>query len=94
MDDSGDVLVSVEDSGAGITQENISRIFQPLFTTKSKGLGIGLSICRSIIEGHEGRLWVISTVGQGSTFFLKLPRYKAGDGWEKAESRENAQSAG
>ena len=93
VDGSGDILVSVEDSGTGIKKEDVDRIFQPLFTTKSKGLGIGLSICRSIIERHDGRLWVVSTVGQGSTFFVKLPRYKAGDCWEKLEnSLEGAQS--
>jgi signal transduction histidine kinase len=77
---SGDVLVSVEDSGVGIDQQNLEHIFDPLFTTKPQGLGIGLTICRSIIEGHDGRLWAISAVGRGSTFFLKLPRCKAGDG--------------
>jgi C4-dicarboxylate-specific signal transduction histidine kinase len=76
-DPSGDGLVSVEDSGVGIDQQNLEHIFDPLFTTKPQGLGIGLSICRSIIEGHDGRLWAISTVSRGSTFFLKLPRYKA-----------------
>jgi signal transduction histidine kinase len=81
LDGSGDVLVSVEDSGAGIGQQNLDCIFDPFFTTKPHGLGIGLSICRSIIEGHNGHLWAISTVGQGSTFFIKLPRYKAADGW-------------
>jgi signal transduction histidine kinase len=92
VDDSGNVLVSVEDSGSGIKEQDMDRIFDRLFTTKSQGLGIGLSICRSIIEGHDGRLWVISTVGQGSTFFITLPRYTAGDGWQKFEkSREDAQ---
>jgi signal transduction histidine kinase len=77
--------VSVEDSGTGIKKDDIGRIFDPLFTTKSKGLGIGLSICRSIVEGHDGRLWVISTLGQGSTFFVQLPRYKADDGLDQLE---------
>ena len=86
-DESGDVLMSVQDSGTGIDQQNVIRIFDPLFTTKPKGLGIGLSICRTIIEGHDGRLWVNSTVGKGSTFFIKLPRYKAGDGWQQVEKR-------
>ncbi|HSV22650.1 MAG TPA: ABC transporter substrate binding protein [Xanthobacteraceae bacterium] len=80
LDESRDILVSVEDSGTGIDQQNIGRVFEPLFTTKPQGLGIGLSICRSIIESHDGRLWVTSTVGRGSTFFIKLPRYMAGDG--------------
>jgi C4-dicarboxylate-specific signal transduction histidine kinase len=86
-DESGDILVSVEDSGTGIDQQNIGRVFDPLFTTKPQGLGIGLSISRSIIESHDGRLWATSTVGQGSTFFIKLPRYMAGDGWQQVEKR-------
>jgi signal transduction histidine kinase len=93
LEESGAVLLSVEDSGTGIGEESINRIFDSLYTTKPQGLGIGLAICRSIIENHDGRLWVTSKVGQGSTFFIKLPRYRAGDGWEKANSREYAKSA-
>ena len=80
LDESGDILVSVEDSGAGIDEQDLGHIFDPLFTTKPQGLGIGLSICRSIIQGHGGRLWAISTVGRGSTFFIQLPRAQEGDG--------------
>jgi signal transduction histidine kinase len=74
VDESGDLLVSVEDSGTGIDKENLTRIFEPLFTTKQQGLGIGLSICKSIIESHHGDLSVTSVVGEGSTFYVKLPR--------------------
>jgi signal transduction histidine kinase len=56
VDDEG-VIVSVADTGTGINSEVVERIFEPLFTTKSDGMGMGLSICRSIIEGHDGRLW-------------------------------------
>jgi signal transduction histidine kinase len=56
VDDEG-VIVSVADTGTGISSEVVERIFEPLFTTKSDGMGMGLSICRSIIEGHDGRLW-------------------------------------
>jgi signal transduction histidine kinase len=73
VDKSGDILVSVGDSGAGISEQDLGHIFDPLFTTKPQGLGIGLSICRSIIQGHGGHLWAISTVGRGSTFFIQLP---------------------
>jgi signal transduction histidine kinase len=81
LDESGDILVSLEDSGAGIDQQDLGHIFDPLFTTKPQGLGIGLSICRSIIQGHGGRLWAVSTVGRGSTFFIQLPRVQEGDGF-------------
>jgi signal transduction histidine kinase len=78
LNESGDILVSVGDSGAGISEQDLGHIFDPLFTTKPQGLGIGLSICRSIIQGHGGRLWAISTVGRGSTFFIQLPRAQDG----------------
>jgi signal transduction histidine kinase len=76
LDKSADVLVSLEDSGIGIDQQTVDHIFDPLFSTKPQGLGIGLSICRSIIESHGGCLSVVSVVGHGSTFFIKLPKYK------------------
>jgi signal transduction histidine kinase len=81
VDDSGDILVSIEDSGEGMDSQVLARIFDPLFTTKQEGLGIGLSICKTIIESHEGCIWVKSAVAEGSTFYIKLPRYRAGDGW-------------
>jgi signal transduction histidine kinase len=69
----GKVHLAVEDSGTGIDPDNLTRIFDPLFTTKAQGMGIGLSICRSIISSNEGRLWASSTVGRGSVFELELP---------------------
>jgi PAS domain S-box-containing protein len=66
------VLVSVEDSGTGINPKDIDRIFDSFFTTKSKGMGMGLSICRSIIEAHEGRLWASSGIDHGSIFNIEL----------------------
>ena len=67
------VLLSVEDSGTGIAPEDIDRIFESFFTTKSQGMGMGLSICRSIIEAHDGRLWASSGVDHGSVFNIILP---------------------
>lgn len=90
VDESGDILVSVEDSGMGIDKKDLSRVFEPLFTTKQQGLGIGLSICKSIVESHHGRLRVSSEIGRGSTFYVKLPRYKAGDGWSKTLPKQEA----
>jgi signal transduction histidine kinase len=67
------VLLSVEDSGTGIAPEDVDRIFESFFTTKSQGMGMGLSICRSIIEAHDGRLWASSGVHHGSVFNISLP---------------------
>jgi PAS domain S-box-containing protein len=67
------VLITVEDSGTGIDPENVDRIFDAFFTTKSHGMGMGLSICRSIIESHDGRLSVAPAQPHGSTFYVSLP---------------------
>jgi PAS domain S-box-containing protein len=67
------VLIAVEDSGPGIDPENADRIFHPFFTTKSEGTGMGLSICRSIIEAHNGRLSLHSAFNRGSVFEILLP---------------------
>jgi PAS domain S-box-containing protein len=70
---SQNVVVTVQDSGTGIDPENIKRIFDRLFTTKTQGMGMGLAICRSIIEAHNGRLWAEAGVPQGSLFRISLP---------------------
>jgi len=67
------VLIVVGDSGPGIDPENADRIFHPFFTTKSEGTGMGLSICRSIIESHDGRLSLHDTSSRGSVFEIFLP---------------------
>jgi PAS domain S-box-containing protein len=70
------VTISVRDSGTGIAEENKDRIFDSFFSTKSKGLGMGLSISRSIIEEHGGRLWATRNPDQGTTFSFTVPIYK------------------
>jgi signal transduction histidine kinase len=75
--DGGGVVVSVADTGTGIGSQELERIFNPLFTTKSAGMGMGLSICRSIIEAHEGRLWVAPNKPEGAVFQLMLPADRA-----------------
>jgi signal transduction histidine kinase len=73
QDETQQVLVSVTDCGVGISAENADRLFNAFFTTKPSGMGMGLSICRSIIEAHGGRLWVNSNVPHGATFQFTLP---------------------
>jgi signal transduction histidine kinase len=70
---SGMVCVSIEDSGTGIGALDMHRIFDPLFTTKAGGMGMGLSICRSIIESHGGRLWGSAAASRGAVFQFELP---------------------
>ncbi|MBR0903197.1 PAS domain S-box protein [Bradyrhizobium liaoningense] len=70
------VLVSVADSGAGICEKAIDRLFMPFFTTKSSGMGMGLSICRSIVEAHGGRLAAAPNQGHGATFQITLPVHR------------------
>ena len=72
IDDNAGVIVSVADTGPGIGAQQLERIFDPLFTTKSGGIGMGLSICRSIIEAHEGRLWVEANKPEGAVFRFAL----------------------
>jgi signal transduction histidine kinase len=67
------VHVAVEDTGTGIDPSNHDRIFNPMFTTKERGMGIGLSICHSIIESHNGRIWVTRGIDRGSIFQFELP---------------------
>ncbi|HET6879736.1 MAG TPA: protoglobin domain-containing protein [Pirellulales bacterium] len=69
----GDVEVSVADTGSGIARENLERIMEPLYSTKARGIGLGLAITRSIIDKHGGSLRVASEVGKGTQFTVRLP---------------------
>jgi signal transduction histidine kinase len=74
------LLVSVSDTGVGLPSQQADQIFNAFFTTKPHGTGMGLRICRSIVESHGGRLWATANPGLGATFHLTLPT--------KVEARE------
>src|SRR5262245_48038013 len=78
---SGDVLVSVQDSGSGLDGESLERLFDAFYTTKAGGMGMGLSICRSIIGAHGGKIWASRNVGPGATFQFTLPVTSAPEAW-------------
>jgi signal transduction histidine kinase len=74
-----EILILVEDCGAGIAPQNVGRIFDAFFTTKADGMGMGLSICRSIIQAHGGRLWVSPGTVHGTMFCITLPMRSSSD---------------
>jgi signal transduction histidine kinase len=67
------VLVAVKDSGPGLAPESLTNLFAPFYTTKPGGLGMGLSICHSIVEAHGGRLWVTANLPSGAIFHFTVP---------------------
>jgi C4-dicarboxylate-specific signal transduction histidine kinase len=69
------VSVGVRDAGPGLSPESLSRLFEPFYTTKPEGMGMGLSICRSIIEAHGGRLWASANMPCGAIFQFTLPAH-------------------
>ena len=73
-----DILVAVHDSGPGVAPEHLQRVFEPFYTTKNSGLGMGLSICRSIIDAHGGRLWADADQPRGTVFQFTLPAAQEG----------------
>jgi signal transduction histidine kinase len=72
-DDSNQVVIAIADSGPGIDPQVIGRVFEPFYTTKPQGIGMGLAISRSIIEAHGGRIWAEPTTPYGATFQCALP---------------------
>jgi signal transduction histidine kinase len=72
-DNPGEVTVAVRDSGPGMKQQELERVFASFFSTKEGGLGLGLSISRTIVEAHGGRLWATLNEGHGATFHFSLP---------------------
>lgn len=73
----GEARVNVEDSGPGMGRERLLRLFDPFYTTKDGGMGMGLTISQTILENHEGRIWAESEPGRGTTFHIVLPRSMA-----------------
>ena len=72
----GEAVVRIADNGPGIPPDRLERVFQPFVSTKGKGMGLGLAICREIVEAHAGRLEVETEVGRGTTFTLRLPLHE------------------
>jgi signal transduction histidine kinase len=73
LHDGDSVKLAVRDSGVGVDPDAVEKLFKAFYTTKVNGMGIGLSICRSIIESHDGRLWAEANDGPGATFSFWLP---------------------
>ncbi len=76
-DDGKFATLQVVDKGSGIPKDVMPRIFEPLFTTKQIGTGLGLASCKAIVEQHRGTIHVISTVGKGTTFTIQIPKSNA-----------------
>jgi len=69
----GDVFISVQDTGIGIEAQDLERVFEPLFTTKAKGIGLGLALVKLLVEAHQGEIDVASERGKGTVFTVRLP---------------------
>jgi len=91
--DNNNVLVKVSDTGIGISDDTLSKIFEPLFTTKQIGTGLGLSSCKNIIEQHGGTITVTSVIGKGTTFTIKIPKKSEWNSLSKNEDAIQTESA-
>jgi C4-dicarboxylate-specific signal transduction histidine kinase len=76
LEQSSGICISVQDAGVGISQELLPRLFEPFFTTRAQGIGMGLAISRSIVEAHGGRMWAESKLNEGTTFHFTLPDHR------------------
>ena len=65
--------LSVKDAGVGFDPRTVDRLFEPFYSTKNDGMGVGLSVSRSIVENHQGRLWAVLNEGPGATFLFSVP---------------------
>jgi PAS domain S-box-containing protein len=81
------IRVTVRDFGPGIDKVNLDHIFEPFFTTKGAGLGMGLNICRTIVEAHEGHIWAENNPDGGATFVFEIPRSRTSDEWQVASDK-------
>jgi signal transduction histidine kinase len=79
LNERDEVLVEVADRGVGIAEGDLERVFETFYSTKSHGLGVGLAICRRLIEAHGGKLWASHRDGGGATFHFTLPAATAGE---------------
>jgi signal transduction histidine kinase len=73
MSEGKELLVMVEDSGTGFRVQDLPLMFSPFFTTKADGMGMGLAICRTVVEAHCGKLWALNNTRHGATFYFTLP---------------------
>jgi signal transduction histidine kinase len=81
----GNLVMSFADTGIGMSEETLSKLWVPLFTTKAKGMGFGLSICKRIVEAHGGFIYAESTIGKGTTITIKIP--VSFEPWTETEAR-------
>jgi signal transduction histidine kinase len=73
LDPEGNIVVAIKDSGAGIQEANLPQLFEPFFTTRSSGMGMGLAISSSVVEAHGGQIWASNNPEGGATFSFSLP---------------------
>lgn len=88
------VRVSMRDFGCGVAPGEVERVFEPFFTTKSSGMGLGLAVCRTIVQTHGGRLWIENCADRGATVHLVMPAARDGSGAKGRDETKGARGAG